>query len=515
MAAGRYVSAAASMGCCPCLAYIRASLAAVVVFPEPWSPISMTTVGGWGAMARRWPLPPSSSTSSPCTTFTTCWAGVRDLRTSCPTAFSFTRSMKARTTLKLTSASSRATRTSRSASWMLSSVRRPRPPSRSKIACSRVLRESSMEAHRLRNYSEDFNFSFSGIAGVLESTLTRERQLPGGRAHALDLGAGVGGPEDRRAGDEHGGTLGDERRHVLELHPPVHRDVDRAGGHAGPDVAQLGVGGGDEALATKSGVYRHHEDQIEVVEHPVEDVGRRARVEGGARLRPELADLGQRPLQMRARLDVDGDLVGAGGREIGQVALGLHDHQVDIEGQAGSLTDRLYHHGADREVRHEPAVHDVDVEQVGPGGLDLGDIVGEGSEVCGEDRGRDLDHGPLYSANGRAFNADQPGRREPVGPVVMWQAADEAVGVGGYREFRGRVEAEVGPGVEERAHDGLVLLRLQRTGRVDQSPARLHHRGRRGEDRALASGPRHDIVGRAPPLDLGIASQHAQVRARG
>ena len=56
-----------------------------------------------------------------------------------------TRSMKARTTLKLTSASRSATRTSRSASWMFSSVRRPRPPSRSKIRCSRVLRESSME----------------------------------------------------------------------------------------------------------------------------------------------------------------------------------------------------------------------------------------------------------------------------------------------------------------------------------------------------------------------------------
>src|SRR5436189_186477 len=90
--------------------------------------MSMITVGGWGAGASRWPLPPRSPTSSSWTTLTTCWAGVSDLRTSWPTAFSRTRSTKARTTLKLTSASRRATRTSRRASWMFSSVRRPRAP---------------------------------------------------------------------------------------------------------------------------------------------------------------------------------------------------------------------------------------------------------------------------------------------------------------------------------------------------------------------------------------------------
>src|SRR5881628_3790952 len=52
--------------------------------------------------------------------------------------------MKARTTLKLTSASRSATRISRSASWMFSSDSRPRPPSLSKMACSLVPRESSM-----------------------------------------------------------------------------------------------------------------------------------------------------------------------------------------------------------------------------------------------------------------------------------------------------------------------------------------------------------------------------------
>src|SRR5437870_5604427 len=117
--------------------------------------MSMMIVGGWDAIASRCPLPPSSSTSSPCTTFTTCCAGVSEASTSWPTAFSLTRSTKARTTLKFTSASRSATRTSRRASWMFSSDRRPRPPSLSKIVCSRVLRDSSMQGPNFTETSRE------------------------------------------------------------------------------------------------------------------------------------------------------------------------------------------------------------------------------------------------------------------------------------------------------------------------------------------------------------------------
>src|SRR5918996_5607322 len=193
------------IGCWPCLPYRRASLAAVVVLPEPCSPISMITVGGCEAGARRCPLPPSSSISSSCTTFTTCWAGVSDLRTSWPTAFSRTRSTKPRTTLKLTSASSSATRTSRRASWMLSSLSRPRPPSRSKIDCSLALRESSMERRSLRNYAEHYNSS--GAVGVGE-----ERAGSGSGAQAHPDWPPLQGQHRHREGQHQGG----------DRHPEVH-----------------------------------------------------------------------------------------------------------------------------------------------------------------------------------------------------------------------------------------------------------------------------------------------------
>src|SRR6185503_9978201 len=92
--------------------------------------------------------------------------------------------MKPRTTLKLTSASSSATRTSRSASWMLSSVSRPCPPRRSKIDCSLVLRDSNMERRSLRNYAEHFNSWARRSAG--ERALRRGGVASAARAQDTD-----------------------------------------------------------------------------------------------------------------------------------------------------------------------------------------------------------------------------------------------------------------------------------------------------------------------------------------
>src|SRR5262245_14786726 len=203
----------------------------------------MMTVGGWGAAESRWPLPPSSSTSSSWTTLTTCWAGVSDLSTSWPTALSRTRSRKPRTTLKLTSASSSATRTSRSASWMLSSVSRPRLPRRSKMDCSRVPRDSSME--RTKFYATTRNISTHCLEPDAAPDVT-SRRGPGrsgvrGGAHLLDHGGRVGRLEHRRAGDEDGGAAPGQGAGVLDLHAPVDGDVHGPAGQQGTDLADLRV----------------------------------------------------------------------------------------------------------------------------------------------------------------------------------------------------------------------------------------------------------------------------------
>ena len=97
-------------------------------------------------------------------------------------------------------------------------------------------------------------------------------------------------------------------------------------------------------------------------------------------------------MEMGTRLDVDGDLVGAGRHELGNIALRLDDHQVDVEGEASALSDCRDDDGADRDVRDEPTVHDVDVELVGAARLDARDVGGQRGEVGGENRRRNLDH---------------------------------------------------------------------------------------------------------------------------
>ena len=75
----------------------RASFAAVVVLPEPWSPARRTTAGCPRSEKVRSPTA-RRAVSSSWTIFTTCWPAVRVSRISAPTARSRTRATKAFTT---------------------------------------------------------------------------------------------------------------------------------------------------------------------------------------------------------------------------------------------------------------------------------------------------------------------------------------------------------------------------------------------------------------------------------
>src|SRR5207247_706160 len=80
-----------------------------------------------------------------------------------------------------------------------------------------------------------------------------------------------------------------------------------------------------------------------------------------------------------------------------------------------ALADRGDDDGTDRDVGHEAAVHHVHVELVGAAGLDPRDVVAEGGEVGGEDRGGDLDHGAVILRSGDRR------KRTAVNPSVPWR----------------------------------------------------------------------------------------------
>ena len=144
-AAGRRRSAATSSGDAPEeRRRWSASLAAVVVLPDPWRPTSATTVGACEAGCSLWSLPLNVAVSSSLTALTTWAEGLIPVRASVPTTRSRTRAMRSRATRKFTSASSRAMRTSFSAASTSLSVRRPRLLRRPKIPVSRSVSASNI-----------------------------------------------------------------------------------------------------------------------------------------------------------------------------------------------------------------------------------------------------------------------------------------------------------------------------------------------------------------------------------
>ena len=167
---------------------------------------------------------------------------------------------------------------------------------------------------------------------------------------------------------------------------------------------------GDEFLATKAGIDAHHEQQVQISEHLNDTRQRRRRVQRHAGAAAHLADVDELSLKMGRYLLMDGNAAGASCREIIEVSLGLHDHQVTVEGQIGELANRLDDLRAECNVRNELTIHDVDVNPVGAPSLAHRDLVRQTREVRRKYARRDAGdviarHGP-YSLPTRSVIFD-------------------------------------------------------------------------------------------------------------
>ena len=101
----------------------------------------------------------------------------------------------------------------------------------------------------------------------------------------------------------------------------------------------------------------------------------------------------ERAIEMDTGFLMDGNPIDAGFRECGDEFVGSFDHQVTIQRDPRDLAKRGDHGRADRKIRNEMAVHDVDVENSGSaldGGLRF---FAEPCEVSRENGGSEFDHG--------------------------------------------------------------------------------------------------------------------------
>ena len=89
-------------------------------------------------------------------------------------------------------------------------------------------------------------------------------------------------------------------------------------------------------------------------------------------------------MEVGEHLAMDRDSGGSGVDEVLEVAIRFLNHQVHVERDGRHLVDRPHDQRAERDVRHEVAVHHVEVQEVGAAALHALDFGCERPEISRE-----------------------------------------------------------------------------------------------------------------------------------
>ena len=104
-------------------------------------------------------------------------------------------------------------------------------------------------------------------------------------------------------------------------------------------------------------------------------------------------------MQVGARLDVNGDAVGAGLGKRLDVGIDRRDHQMHVEGQRAVGSERRDDARADGQVGHEMPVHHIDMQPVRTGVRDRPHLLAKARKVSRQNGRRDpelLLHGEVW-----------------------------------------------------------------------------------------------------------------------
>ncbi len=135
------------------------------------------------------------------------------------------------------------------------------------------------------------------------------------------------------------------------------------------------------------------------------------RVEGNPGPFSESANLLQRAVKVCAGLGVHCDHVCTGISKGLNIFLWFDDHEMDVDCLCRCGANRFDNQRANRDVGHETAVHDVDVNPVGAGPVDRLDFSLKTAKISGKDRWGDSEglgrfgHGSSQAPEGRCVNA--------------------------------------------------------------------------------------------------------------
>ena len=140
-----------------------------------------------------------------------------------------------------------------------------------------------------------------------------------------------------------------------------------------------------ERLPAEPGLDGHDQHDVEQLRVGLQGRQRRPGLDGQPGGAARLADRPQGRGDRLVDLDVERDRVAAGIEVLLDEAARLADHQVRVERQLGPRAKVLDGLGAERQVRDEVAVHDIEMHAVRTGLLDPSHRIGEVREVGIED----------------------------------------------------------------------------------------------------------------------------------
>ena len=138
-----------------------------------------------------------------------------------------------------------------------------------------------------------------------------------------------------------------------------------------------------------------------------------AGIECDPRLLAERANGLQRAVQVRSRFDVNRDVITTGLSEGFEVRIARRDHQMGIEDLLRVRAHRLDDIGTVGDVRHEMAVHHVEVDPVGAPLIDGANLLAKLREVGGQDRRCDNERTRHKSLGHERFRKFLRSLREP------------------------------------------------------------------------------------------------------
>ncbi len=133
-------------------------------------------------------------------------------------------------------------------------------------------------------------------------------------------------------------------------------------------------------------------------------------VQGNAGSFSEGPDLLYRPVKVRTGLGMDSNHICACIGERLNVFFGLDDHQVHIDHAFGGSADGFHDERPDRDIGDESAVHDIDVDPIGPSGVHSLDFSRKAAKIRRKDRWSDSEglwrswHGSSQAPQGDPVN---------------------------------------------------------------------------------------------------------------